>query len=182
MNDKFILDACCGARMFWFNKHHPNCVYIDNRKRDKGFVDNREKREIQPDIVMDNRRLVFPDKSFKLVIMDPPHLIYPKVDDDKDAGYRLGLTYGVLNKETWQEDLKKGFDECWRVLEDYGVLIFKWNDNNISLKKLLNVLQKEPLLGQKTRVTKSGRSSTFWFCFMKIPETKSPLKTETKDG
>jgi len=29
--DKFILDACCGGRMFWFDKHHPNALYIDNR-------------------------------------------------------------------------------------------------------------------------------------------------------
>lgn len=28
--EKFILDACCGSRMFWFNKAHPNAVYMDD--------------------------------------------------------------------------------------------------------------------------------------------------------
>jgi hypothetical protein len=175
IKDKFILDACCGSRMFWFNKQHPNCIYIDKRYKEAGFIDNRPKREIKPDFIMDFTNLSFPDKSFKLVVMDPPHLIYPKVDDEKEIGYRLGLTYGVLNKDTWEEDIKKGFDECWRVLDDYGVLTFKWNDNNIPIKKLLLVLGREPLYGQKVRVTKSGRSSTYWFCFMKIP-TEEKLK------
>jgi hypothetical protein len=168
--DKFILDACCGPRMFWWNKQHPNCVYIDKRIEEKGFVDNRQHREIKPDIVMDFKDLKFKDKTFKLIVMDPPHLIYPKVNHKKQTGFRLGLTYGVLDKETWEEELKIGFKECWRVLEDYGVLIFKWNNNNIPVKKVLAVLGEEPLFGHPTRRTKNMRSSTHWFCFMKIPK------------
>jgi len=30
MNDKLILDACCGSRMFWFDKAEPHTTYIDN--------------------------------------------------------------------------------------------------------------------------------------------------------
>ena len=26
--DKPILDACCGSRMFWFNKENPNVVFL----------------------------------------------------------------------------------------------------------------------------------------------------------
>ncbi|QHJ78327.1 MAG: hypothetical protein [Bacteriophage sp.] len=26
-----ILDACCGSKMFWYNKHEPHTTYIDNR-------------------------------------------------------------------------------------------------------------------------------------------------------
>jgi hypothetical protein len=26
-----ILDACCGSRMFWFDKGNPNCLFIDKR-------------------------------------------------------------------------------------------------------------------------------------------------------
>lgn len=29
--DKIILDACCGSRMFWFNKKHPNAIFADIR-------------------------------------------------------------------------------------------------------------------------------------------------------
>ena len=29
---KAVLDACCGSRMFWFDKSHPSVVYMDNRE------------------------------------------------------------------------------------------------------------------------------------------------------
>lgn len=160
---KFILDACCGPKLYWFNKEHPNTIFIDKREREKGFVENRPNREIKPDYIMDFRDLRFKDKSFKLISMDPPHLI------GKEEGCRMTKTYGALNKETWKEDIKRGFEECWRVLEDYGVLIFKWSDSQISFKEILKVINKEPLFGQKTGGFK-GKSRTIWFTFMKIPK------------
>ena len=30
-NEKLILDACCGSRMFWFNKHNPLALFVDKR-------------------------------------------------------------------------------------------------------------------------------------------------------
>jgi len=170
---KFILDVCCGPRMFWFNKHHPNTIYMDNRVEEKGFIDNRKSREIKPDIVADFRKIPFQDKSFKLVVFDPPHLknmskrFLEGTKEERIHQFRLGDTYGYLNKETWERDLRKGFEECWRVLEDYGILIFKWGDHDIKIKKILEVLGKEPLFGHRTRRGKT--SSTHWFCFMKIP-------------
>ncbi len=162
MVKKFILDACCGGRLFWFNKKHPNTIYIDNRIRNKGHVDDRYNHCIIPDRVMDFRKLDFPDKSFKLVVFDPPHLI------GKPDGCRMTKKYGSLNPETWQSDLKKGFDECWRVLEDYGVLIFKWNDASKKRKEILNILGKQPLFGHPN----GSKIPTHWFCFMKIPGDK----------
>ena len=38
---KFILDACCGSRMFWFQKNQPNTIFQDIREYNKGFIDNR---------------------------------------------------------------------------------------------------------------------------------------------
>ena len=166
--DKFILDACCGGRCFWWNKHHANTIYIDNRKRDKGHCDDRFNHCIKPDIIMDFRKLNFPDKSFKLVVFDPPHLI------GKPDGCRMTKTYGVLNKETWQDDIKRGFNECWRVLDDYGVLIFKWNDASVKRKKLLETLGRTPLFGHPN----GSKIPTHWFCFMKIPEDKLNIVKE----
>lgn len=167
MNNKFILDACCGPRMFWFNKKHPNTIYIDNREREKGFVDNRENRSVKPDMIMDFKKLDFPDKSFKLVVMDPPHII-----SNKGESCRMTKVYGFLNKNTWREDIKKGFDECWRVLEDYGILIFKWNEADIKKAELLRVLDREPLFGHPT----GSKINTHWLCFMKIEEIKEEKK------
>lgn len=31
MNEPKILDACCGGKMFWFDKNHKDAVYVDNR-------------------------------------------------------------------------------------------------------------------------------------------------------
>jgi len=159
MKDKFILDACCGGRCFWFNKQHPNAVYIDNRIRGKGHVDDRFNHCIKPDMLMDFRELTFKDKSFKLVVFDPPHLV------GKEQ-CRMMRKYGWLNKDTWKEDIKRGFDECWRVLEDYGILIFKWNEASIKKKEILEVLGKNPLFGHPN----GSKIPTHWFCFMKIPK------------
>ncbi len=160
MNDKFILDACCGGRMFWFNKKHPNTLYIDQRRAEKGHRKFRPKHEVQPDVIMDFRSMDLPDSSFKLIVWDPPHLrTLGKTSD-------MRKTYGCLNNETWPSDLQRGFGECWRVLDDYGVLIFKWNDTEISVKRIIKLFKKEPLFGHPT----GSKSKTHWFCFMKIPK------------
>ena len=146
--DKFILDACCGGRMFWFNKNHPAALYCDIRKEETGFIKNRPNFEINPDIIMDFRKLDFPDNSFKLIVFDPPHI--------KLRGYKswAAQKYGSLNNETWAADLKKGFDECWRVLEEKGVLIFKWSterdSRSIKIKDILKLFKREPLFDHKT--------------------------------
>ena len=156
--EKIILDACCGGRMFWFNKNHPNTLYVDNRKTGSGFGYNPGHR-VNPDILMDFRKLKFSDNSFKLVVFDPPHLI----TDSEETN--MVKCYGRLDRNTWQKDIKKGFDECWRVLEDYGVLIFKWNEFSIKKKEVLEVIDKEPLFGHRIQ----SKTKTHWFCFMKIP-------------
>ncbi len=72
--------------------------------------------------------------------------------------------YGCLNKETWKEDIKKGFEECWRVLDDYGILVFKWNESSIKKKEVLEVIEREPLFGHPNL----SKTKTHWFVFMKI--------------
>lgn len=181
MKDKFILDACCGARMMWFNKKHLNVIYQDIRDEDKGLVDNRKNREIKPDIIGDFRKMGFLDKSFKLVVWDPPHII-----QKYNKKCRMIATYGCLEPEIWQDDLKRWFKECWRVLEDYGVLIFKWSEVDswgqkkfsAKLNDVLRLFHTEPLFAQKVKWTKDNQFATFWCCFMKIPEQK--LKEDEK--
>lgn len=159
MEDKFILDACCGGRCFWFNKKHPNTLYIDKRKVEKGSFEQRKNFEVNPDKVMDFTNLEFPDNSFKLVVWDPPHII--RFGNKSWMSQR----YGMLGKD-WEIMLKKGFEECWRVLEDHGVLIFKWSEAEISVKRVLGLFKEDPLFGHTT-----GRAgNTKWICFMKIPK------------
>ncbi len=167
MKNKFILDACCGGRMFWFDKNHKNTLYVDHRTLKKGSLKKTPKFEVKPDKIMDFRNLEFPDKSFKLVIFDPPHL------KSLEKNSWIAAKYGTLNPDTWATDIRKGFDECWRVLEDYGVLIFKWSKSNddrkkrdVSIAKILEILPVRPLFGHPS----GSKLNTIWMCFMKIPE------------
>lgn len=155
---KRILDCCCGSRMFWFDKTNPDVLFADIREDEYVLCDGRELK-IQPDLKMDFRDMPFEDNCFKLVIFDPPHLKHLGVNS------WMGKKYGRLDT-TWRMDLKMGFDECMRVLEPYGVLIFKWNEDQIKVSEILNVFEVQPLIGHK-----SGKSSkTHWLTFMKQPK------------
>ena len=162
MDKKFILDAGCGGKHIWFNKKHPNTLYIDKRQEDKGYIKGRKNWECKPDMIANFKNLPFEDKRFKLIVWDPPHL-----KGKSQTGY-MTKKYGILHPETWQEELRLGFKELWRVLDDYGVLTLKFNDFSCSFKELLKQFPIEPLYG--TRTVQKSRSETRWFCFMKIPK------------
>lgn len=148
-----ILDVCCGSRMFWFDKNHENTLFVDKREHYEelptGHVIN-----VSPDVVADFRNLPFKDETFYHVVFDPPHLLR--------AGESswLAKKYGRLNKETWPQDLKQGFDECMRVLKTNGTLVFKWNEEQVRLREILDIFETQPLYGNQ-------RAKTHWIVFMK---------------
>lgn len=155
---KPILDACCGGKMFHFDKSNPLVLFMDKRHEDIVFMDRGKTRtlEIAPDIVADFTNMPFADKSFNLVIFDPPHLI--KGGDNS----WLVKKYGRLS-ENWEDQLRKGFDECMRVLAENGVLVFKWNETQITVNKILSLISYKPIVGHK-----SGKlSNTHWLIFFK---------------
>lgn len=147
-----ILDACCGSRMFWFDKSNGNVTYMDNRELNTILCDGR-RLEIKPDIVADFRNMPFADQTFNLVVFDPPHLKY--------AGKKswLALKYGVLS-DTWQDDIRQGFSECFRVLKVGGFLIFKWSEAQIKTSEVLKLCDYKPLFG-------SAYAKTRWIVFVK---------------
>lgn len=150
-----ILDPCCGSRMFWFDKKCPGVFFADNRELDDTLCDGR-KLEMNPDGIMDFRKMNLEDNQFKLVVFDPPHM--------KSLGKNswMAKKYGVLG-ETWRDDLRKGFSECFRVLERDGILIFKWNEHDILVREVLELVNYKPLFGHK-----SGKlQKTHWITFMK---------------
>lgn len=159
--DKFILDACCGSRMFWFEKQHPNAIYGDIRTESHILCDGRE-LNVAPDVEMDFTNMPFADETFRMVVWDPPHL--NKLGKDT----WMAQKYGVL-LPTWETDLRAGFQESMRVLKDYGVLIFKWNEIQIKLSQVLPLFDQQPLFGHVTG--KHGR--TIWLAFMKLPSVSS---------
>jgi len=140
-----------------------------------------------PDEIQDFRHLPYPNKSFKLIIFDPPHLIDRWQPTKKNNPFKK--YYGLLKAETWQSDLRKGLLECWRILADYGVLLFKWSTHDKNIDEVLAVLPFKPLLVEETKSnplskhpnnkkSRFGANKTLWFCFMKIPEESEGAKQQ----
>ncbi len=155
-----VLDACCGCKMMWFDKYNKKVLFADKRFEEKdmsAYKINYGKKNCDPDLIYDFRNMPFNDDSFYHVVFDPPHVRNISTDSV------IGFSYGSLNKNTWQEDLKKGFDECFRVLKPNGTLIFKWNEVDIPISKILKIIDKEPLYGHR-----SGKTmKTHWVAFLK---------------
>lgn len=148
-----VLDACCGSRMFWFDRQNENAIFMDNRELETTLCDGR-KLVVKPDIVGDFRNMPFEDNAFYLVVFDPPHLI--KAGDES----WLAKKYGKLDESNWQEYISQGFNECMRVLKPNGTLIFKWNEDQIKLSEVIKAIGQQPLFGNR-------RSKTHWLVFMK---------------
>jgi len=152
MENKPILDACCGSRMFYFNHDNPNVLFMDKRELSTHLCDGR-KLEIKPDLIADFTQMPFEDETFSLVVFDPPHL--EKVGDKS----WLALKYGKLTGD-WKTELKQGFNECWRVLKTNGTLLFKWNETDTKVSEMIKLFEKEPLLYNK-------RDKTHWIVYFK---------------
>jgi len=158
---KRILDVCCGGKMMWFDKENPHVLFSDIRQKPKGTIAKQKGWSIEPDEINDFRQLPYPDNSFQMVVFDPPHILR-KIPE---RGI-LPMQYGVLHPDTWRDDLKKGLDECWRVLMNEGVLVFKWNEQQKKLSELIDLFPTQPLFGHPS----GSKSQTLWVCFMKIHE------------
>lgn len=146
--------------MWWWDKSHPLAVYMDKREAPKGAVGEVSGRpewnpawECSPDVLADFRAMPFDNESFNLVVFDPPHV------RGNPTGIN-GLKYGALPPETEQDDLRRGFAECWRVLAPGGTLVFKWAG---PLKRVEPHFPATPIVG--TRSPRGGQ--TRWIIFYK---------------
>jgi len=158
-----VLDACCGSRMFWFNKTDKRSLFVDKREgvciNDIGTrgTKGRSPSVISPDKIVDFRDMPFCDNWFWHVVFDPPHL-------HQKVGYTgvIAFKYGILDS-SWEKDLRLGFSECFRVLKKGGTLIFKWSESEIPLQKVLSLSDYKPLYGHKS----GKKAQTHWVAFVK---------------
>ena len=164
-----VLDACCGSRMFWFDRQNPAVVYVDKRReshklRDVSSKGGARMLVVDPDMQADFTALPFDECTFAMVVFDPPHLIR-----NGRKGW-LAKKYGKLGSD-WREELRQGFRECFRVLRHEGTLVFKWNEHEIPVSQILALTPEKPLVGN--RCGKSAKSH--WIVFMKKERgTNSP--------
>lgn len=164
-----VLDACCGSRMFWFNREDPRAVFMDCRQEvheltDKSSAGGKRTLVIAPDVVGDFRSIPYQDNSFRVVCFDPPHLV------NTGPQSWLGRKYGTLPKD-WQDLLRRGFAECFRVLEPLGVLVFKWNEDQIPVSRILALTDAKPLFGNRC----GKHAKSHWIVFLK----DSPLPPDS---
>jgi SAM-dependent methyltransferase len=181
-----ILDATCGGRSIWLpeNKERDDALYIDSRREEKGFVDeavpeslrpNNPNYSVEPDDIQDFRDLPYPDESFNLAVFDPPHII--RSDGMETLTGVMTKKYGCLHAETWQDDLRRGFDELFRVLSPGGTLVFKFADMDTDFSTVLDLAPKEPLFGTTTKNKKNHE--TRWFVFYKSERNNRCVEPDT---
>lgn len=146
--------------MMWFDKADDRCLFADCRQSALDVshcTTNPGKKEVKPDQLHDFRDMPYESESFYHVVFDPPHVRNISMKSV------TGFSYGSLDKETWQDDLRLGFAECFRVLKQNGTLIFKWNEVDIPLREVLGLTSEKPLYGHRS----GKKANTHWVAFLK---------------
>lgn len=154
MNEKFILDACCGGKMFYYEPLAPVVLFQDIRRETCVLSDRPKPFRVDPDVIGDFTSMDYRDGEFHIVVFDPPHLW--RVGENSDFFKK----YGKCPKD-FKPWLSSGFAECFRVLRDKGILVWKWSEGQISFEEAVACSPYRPLLGNK-------RGKTRWTFFVKM--------------
>jgi SAM-dependent methyltransferase len=147
--------------MFWFDRKDSRAIYLDRRNESHELPDvssrgGKRTLIVAPDVIGDFTALPFADSTFPLVCFDPPHF------ERNGAKSWVGLKYGTLSGD-WQDMLRRGFAECFRVLKPDGVLVFKWNEAEIPVSRVLALTPEKPLFGNRCGKT----AQSHWIVFIK---------------
>lgn len=144
-----ILDLSSGNRAIWLNKNHPLTTYLDKRP------------EVNPTFVCNTNKI--PDEvgsGFNLIVWDPPHM-------NCGPNSNMSRRYGYHKTAEILETIKLTGLEAHRISAKNAVMAFKWNDHDIKLKKVYELLPTwEPLFGH---LVKNGvHSQTYWVLFLRL--------------
>jgi SAM-dependent methyltransferase len=114
---KSILDATVNKGRFWQGSSRPVTGLDIDPAHD-------------PDYVGDNRDMPFQDKSFDVVVYDPPHIPNQGKDKSKDFNSRFGLVLksSVDQGYNFSHMYPPFVKEAYRVLKPEGVLFCKIAD------------------------------------------------------
>lgn len=141
-----ILDLTAGNRAIWFDRDHPDALFVDIRP------------EVAPTIVADARSLPAEvGGDYDLVVFDPPH-------KNNGATGNMTVNYGHWTHAQIREILSEVAREAHRVCRDDALMAFKWNDHSIKLDNALDLVSPwwEPLFGHGARSQQRHSSMTSW--------------------
>jgi len=150
---KTVLDVCCGPKGMWFDKNDERALYLDKRR--ETHIDKYPCGVKTNIIIGDFTDIEQPDNSFWHIVFDPPHI-------EQYSEGQITKKYGSLQGD-WRTMIKKGFEECFRVLKPNGTLVFKWNEVRFPVREILSLTDKKPLYGHKS----GKKMQTHWICFIK---------------
>lgn len=144
-----ILDLSAGRRAIWFNKKNPLATFVDQRA------------EVDPDIIADTKALPLSDGVYDLVVFDPPHM-------NCGPNSNMSRVYGHHTTAQILETIEGTAKEAHRVTRSDALMALKWNDHDIKLQRVFDLMpQWEPLFGH---LTKDGPGSkTYWAMLRRKP-------------
>ncbi len=174
---KGILDATVNIGRFWRGSKR-KIIGIDINPA------------FRPTVVADNSRMPFADKTFDVVVYDPPHIPNQGKDVQKDFNTRFGLTLRSTkeNGYSFTHMFPPFVAEAFRVLKPEGILFCKITDyiHNHRYQwahlELINVvksvgfcpcdciikLRKGPIVDPKWKVAHHARRHhCYWIVFRK---------------
>lgn len=117
-----ILDLSAGNRAIWFDKRCEFATYLDIRP------------EVEPDIVADSRALpaeILP--GFDMVVFDPPHV-------NTGARSKMSKSYGHHTAKEIADIICGTAKEAHRVTRPDALMAFKWNNHDLTLARVLELM------------------------------------------
>lgn len=174
-NQATVLDATAGNRSMWKTRESDYVLWIDIES---------ELSE-QPDLIMDCTKTNFEDGRFHTIFFDPPHSYghtkntgvhqTPSRDIMREKGWGTGAYYGFdkySSKTAWLSFINKAQEEFYRILNDDGILWFKWGELRSTLDSILPFFKRWMVM-MRFEVAYRGQVKgcrTWWVALMKNSE------------
>lgn len=150
-----ILDLSAGGRAIWYpgEKECDLTTYLDKRE------------SMDPDIVCDSREL--PEEwtnTYDLIVWDPPHL-------NCGPSSNMSKYYGHWTTKEILDTIEGTAPEAHRVAKQNALMAFKWNDHDIRLDRVVELMSNywRPLFGHhlKNRGGSGAKSQSFWVMLLR---------------
>lgn len=153
-----ILDLSAGNRAIWYDKLNPLVTFLDKRA------------EVNPDFVCDTREIP-PEVGidYDLIVFDPPHMNCGRLSN-------MSKVYGYHTTKEIFATIEGTAKEAYRVSKPDALLVLKWNDHDIRLQRVMDLMpQWIPLFGHLTKDGPKPASKTYWVLMRKADAARNQV-------